>query len=59
MTQAFPELGCYGLAGHSAMPADLVGEARAAEALGIGSIFLSERFNVKEAATLCGAIGAV
>ncbi len=53
------ELGCYGLAGHSDSPRDLVEEARAAERLGIGALFLSERFNVKEAATLSGAVGAV
>ena len=29
-----------------------------AEELGLGSAFISERFNIKEAATLCGAVGA-
>ncbi|MEO3783672.1 TIGR03857 family LLM class F420-dependent oxidoreductase [Actinocorallia sp. B10E7] len=53
------ELGCYGLAGHSDDPRDLLEEVRAAERLGIGAAFLSERFNVKEAATLSGAAGAV
>lgn len=53
------ELGCYGLAGHSGTPRDLLEEARAAERLGLGAIFLSERFNAKEAATLSGAAGAV
>ncbi|MCD4527075.1 TIGR03857 family LLM class F420-dependent oxidoreductase [Nocardioides sp. cx-173] len=53
--QELPELACYGLAGHSASPADLVGEVREAERLGIGSVFLSERFNVKDAAVLAGA----
>jgi len=52
---ALPELGCYGLAGHSATPGDLVGESREAEALGIGAIFLSERFNAKDAGVLAGA----
>lgn len=55
MTQAFPELGCYGLAGHSATPADLVGESRRAEELGLGAVFLSERFNAKDAAVMAGA----
>lgn len=54
-----PELGCYGLAGHSNSPRDLVDEARLAEQLGIGSIFLSERFNTKDAGVLAGAVGAV
>lgn len=55
MTQELPELACYGLAGHSATPADLVPDSRAAEALGLGSIFLSERFNAKDAAVMAGA----
>ncbi|ETD33731.1 luciferase, partial [Williamsia sp. D3] len=55
----FPELGCYGLAGHSASPRDLVDEVQQAEKLGLGSVFLSERFNVKDAAVLAGAAGAV
>ena len=53
----FPELGCYGLAGHPRPPRDLLGEVRLAEELGIGSVFLSERFNVKDAAVLAGAAG--
>jgi probable F420-dependent oxidoreductase len=55
VTQAFPELGCYGLAGHSATPGDLVGECRRAEELGLGAVFLSERFNAKDAAVMAGA----
>lgn len=55
MTQTFPELGCYGLAGHSATPRDLIDEARLAEELGLGSIFLSERFNTKDAGVMAGA----
>jgi 5,10-methylenetetrahydromethanopterin reductase len=55
VTPTFPELGCYGLAGHSASPADLLLEVRQAEALGLGSFFLSERFNVKDAGVLAGA----
>jgi probable F420-dependent oxidoreductase len=53
------ELGCYGLAGHVDDPRDLLDEVRDAERIGLGSVFISERFNVKEAATLCGAAGAV
>lgn len=56
---SLPELGCYGLAGHSASPRDLLEEVARAEALGIGSLFLSERFNVKDAAALAGAAAAV
>lgn len=57
--RAFPEIGCYALAGHSSSPRDLVEEVRLAERLGIGSVFLSERFNLKDAAVLAGAAGAV
>ncbi|MET3861051.1 5,10-methylenetetrahydromethanopterin reductase [Dietzia sp. 2505] len=50
-----PELACYGLAGHSASPADLITEAARAEELGLGSILLSERFALKDAAVMAGA----
>ena len=53
------ELGFYTLAGHSDSPRDLVAEVRDAERIGLGSAFISERFNLKEAATLSGAAGAV
>jgi probable F420-dependent oxidoreductase len=53
------ELGFYGLAGHTEQPRDLVEEVAEAERLGLGSVFLSERFNVKDAAVLSGAAGAV
>ena len=56
---SFPELGCYGLAGHTADPRSLLDEVRAAEELGLGAVFLSERFNVKDAAVLAGAAAAV
>jgi 5,10-methylenetetrahydromethanopterin reductase len=55
----FPELGFYGLAGHTENPRDLVGEVIEAEQLGLGSVFLSERFNYKDAAVMAGAAAAV
>jgi 5,10-methylenetetrahydromethanopterin reductase len=55
---AMPEIGCYGLAGHTDSPRDVLAEARLAEELGIGSMFLSERFNVKDAGVLAGAVAA-
>lgn len=59
MTRALlPEIACYGLAGHSTSPRDLVDEARLAEEIGIGSVFLSERFNVKDAGVMAGAVAA-
>ncbi len=53
------ELACYLLAGQPESARDIVTEARAAESLGLGAAFISERYNRKEAATLCGAAGAV
>jgi probable F420-dependent oxidoreductase len=53
------ELGWYGLAGHVDDPGVLLDEVREAEDLGLGSCFISERFNVKEAASLTGAAAAV
>lgn len=52
------ELGFYVLAGAPESPAPLVGEVADAEAQGLGSAFISERYNIKEAATLSGAAGA-
>ncbi len=52
-------LGFYALAGAPRSPRDLIDEMRTAEAMGLGHAFISERFNIKEAATLCGAAGAV
>ena len=56
---ATEQIGFYGLAGHSGTPRDLVGEVTEAERLGLGAVFLSERFNTKDAAVLSGAAGAV
>ena len=56
MTQ-MNELGFYTLAGAPESPRELIDEVRQAEELGIGNVFISERFNIKEAATLSGAVG--
>ena len=53
------ELGFYGLPGAPKSPRDLLHECRDGEALGLGAVFLSERFNIKEVVTLSGAAGAV
>ena len=53
------ELGFYTLAGQPASSRDLIGEVGKAEQLGLGSVFISERFDKKEAAVLSGAAGAV
>jgi len=52
------ELGFYALAGHTEQPHDVLDEVRDAERLGLGAAFISERFNVKDAAVLTGAVGA-
>ncbi len=50
---------CYLLAGQPDSSRDLLDEVRQAEALGLDAAFISERYNKKEAAVLCGAAGAV
>ncbi|CAB4707192.1 MAG: TIGR03857 family LLM class F420-dependent oxidoreductase [Actinobacteria bacterium] len=62
MTSALPqlnELSFYGLPGAPKSPQDLIQECKDGEALGFGSTFLSERFNIKEIATISGVAGAV
>lgn len=59
MTAALDRLGFYTLAGAPRSPRDLIAEVGDAERLGLGWVFISERFNIKEAATLSGAVGAV
>lgn len=54
----FPELGFYTLAGGASAPRALLDEVRDAEAMGLGRVFISERWAFKEAATLSGAAGA-
>ena len=51
----FPELSCYLLPGHTTTPADAIEEAKQAEALGLGKVWLSERFDVKDAGVICSA----
>jgi probable F420-dependent oxidoreductase len=53
------ELGFYTLAGQPDSSRDVVAEVAEGEALGLGTAFISERYNKKEAAVLSGAAGAV
>ncbi len=53
------EVGFYTLAGAPDSPRDLIEEVQQAEALGIGACFISERFHIKEACTISGAVAAV
>ncbi len=59
MMTLMEELGFYTLAGAPESPRALIDEVRQAEAMGLGTAFISERFNIKEACTLSGAAGAV
>ena len=52
---AYPELGFYTLAGAPRSPRDMLDELSLAEELGLGTAFISERFNMKEAGALTGA----
>ena len=53
------ELGFYTLAGAPDSPRDLLAEVAQGEALGLGTVFLSERFGIKEICATAGAAGAV
>jgi len=53
------ELGFYTLAGAPRSPRDMLDELAHAERLGLGTAFVSERFNTKEAGALTGAACAV
>ena len=53
------ELGFYTLAGAPKSPRDMLDELARAEEIGLGTAFISERFNIKEAGALTGAACAV
>ncbi len=53
------ELAFYALAGQPSSSRDIIAETIGGEQLGLGTVFISERYDRKEAATLCGAAGAV
>jgi probable F420-dependent oxidoreductase len=52
---AMKELGFYLLAGGATTPRPLLDEVAQGERLGLGTAFISERYNVKEACALAGA----
>ncbi|MET0546400.1 MAG: TIGR03857 family LLM class F420-dependent oxidoreductase [Caulobacterales bacterium] len=60
MTQAnrFAELGYYTAPGHVHNAKDVGEEVRVGDALGLGSVWISERLNTKEAGVLCGLAAA-
>lgn len=59
MAPQLNELSFYALAGAPTSPREMLDELRQGEALGLGSAWISERFNIKEAASLSGAAVAV
>jgi probable F420-dependent oxidoreductase len=59
MTTHYPELGFYVLNGQPTSARRALSEVRDAEAMGLGTAFISERYNLKEVSALSGAIGAV
>lgn len=54
----FPELGFYALPGHVADPARVADEVVAGDALGFGSVWISERLNTKSVEVLSGIAAA-
>jgi len=58
MPVRFPEIGFYTLPGRVADPRPMLQEVRDAEALGLGSVWISERHDVKESGVLSGAVAA-
>ena len=58
MDEQLHEIGFYTLAGAPHSPRELLGEIEVAERLRLGTAFISERFNIKEAVTLSGAAAA-
>jgi probable F420-dependent oxidoreductase len=59
MTLHYPELGFYVLGGQPTSARIALTEVRDAEAMGLGTAFISERYNLKEVGALSGATGAV
>ena len=55
----FPEIGFYTLPGRVSDPRPLLQDVCAAEEIGLGSVWISERHDVKESAVLSGAAAAV
>src|SRR5262245_2739278 len=54
----FPELGFYTLPGRVSDPRPMLDDVAAGERAGLGSVWISERHDVKEAAVLSGAASA-
>ncbi len=59
ITPILDELGFYAVGGQPRSSRQIIQEVIDGEALGLGTAFISERYNRKEAVTLSGAAGAV
>lgn len=57
--QSFPELGIYTLPGKVDDPQRCLDEIRLAEELGLGSVWVGERYDYKNAEVICGAAAAI
>jgi len=51
------QLGCYVLPGGVHDPTPVIGQAQAAERLGLGAVWIGERYDTKDLPSLAGAIG--
>lgn len=58
MSSPFPELGFYTLSGHVFDPKQVIEEVRIGDALGLGSVWISERLNTKNVEVLSGVAAA-
>ncbi|MFI5042548.1 MAG: LLM class flavin-dependent oxidoreductase, partial [Acidimicrobiales bacterium] len=56
--RALDDLSVYVLPGRTTRPVLAIDEARDAERLGFGGVYMSERLDLKEAGAVCGAIAA-
>jgi 5,10-methylenetetrahydromethanopterin reductase len=59
MDELFNRFGTYILPGRISDPRRGIDEARDAERIGLGTVWISERYALKEPAVLCGAVGEV
>ena len=55
----FPELGFYALPGYSQSPKPMFEEVADGEELGLGSVWISERFNTKDIGVISGVAAAL
>ena len=58
-SKRFPELGYYALPGHTLSPAAIFAEIKGGDQSGLGSVWLSERFNTKDIGVLSGVAAAL